>query len=95
MELETVLPALVKLCASNNAKVKACVCGVIVMVANGAFKSPDSDVGLLVANVLSKDLNDPNPGNKGHCGQHDLRPGRFGRFLRTSRYLNSFCPMII
>ena len=62
LDVQAVLPALVKLCASNNAQVKAAVCAVIVDLVDDRAADPEvAGVGLLIVNVLSKDLNDPNP----------------------------------
>jgi len=77
LSVETIVPALVKLCASNNAKVKALVCQIIVMVTgsggqgvggggqgNSKAANDASDVGLLIVNILCQDLQDPNPENR-------------------------------
>ena len=56
MDITEVVSPLVKLVASNNAAVKTEVCDLIIQA---AAKEPD--VGLLVVNILNKDVSDPNP----------------------------------
>ena len=56
MDITEVMSPLIKLVASNNAAVKTEVCDLII---HAATKEPD--VGLLVVNILNKDVSDPNP----------------------------------
>ena len=56
LDSKDVVSPLIKLVASNNASVKTEVCDLIIQA---AVKEPD--VGLLVVNILNKDVSDPNP----------------------------------
>ena len=56
LDTKDVVSPLIKLVASNNASVKTEVCDLII---HAAAKEPD--VGLLVVNILNKDVSDPNP----------------------------------
>ena len=56
MDIKEVVSPLIKLVASNNAAVKTEVCDLIIHAA-----TQEPDVGLLVVNILNKDVSDPNP----------------------------------
>ena len=60
IDIKTVLPSMIKLCASNNFQIKAAVCNVLVIAAEEDSVAA-SEVGLLVGNILVQDLVDPNP----------------------------------
>jgi len=56
LELSEIISPLVKLVASNNSSVKSSVCDLIIQAS-----AQEPDIGLLVVNILSKDVSDPNP----------------------------------
>ena len=60
IDLKTVLPSVIKLCASNNSQIKDAVCDVLVIAAEEDPVAA-SEIGLLVGNILIQDLSDPNP----------------------------------
>ena len=57
-DMETILPACVKFCASHNAQIKKRACEALICCSE---KYSRPDVGILAVNILMKDLNDPNP----------------------------------
>ena len=60
IEINTILPSVIKLCASNNSQIKDAVCDVLVIAAE-EDEVAASEIGLLVGNILIQDLSDPNP----------------------------------
>ena len=58
VDIDTILPVCIKFCASHNAKIKKKSCEALICCSE-KFSRPD--VGILAANILMKDLNDPNP----------------------------------
>ena len=60
IEVKTILPSIIKLCASNNFQIKDAVCNILIVVAEQDEQAA-SEIGLLVGNILFQDLLDPNP----------------------------------
>ena len=60
IDVNTILPSVIKLCASNNSQIKDAVCEVLVIAAE-ENEVAASEIGLLVGNILIQDLLDPNP----------------------------------
>ena len=57
-DIDTILPVCIKFCASHDSKVKKSACEALICCSE---KYSRPDVGILAANILMKDLNDPNP----------------------------------